>query len=174
MSYSGLKQFAIELFAACADVVIRTSQVVSHWPRATTRFRMARSAICKNRFLISLLFLFSVALTTQASLADEGGVSFWLPGQFGSLAAGPQQPGWSIGAVYYHTSVDAGGDVAAARQASIGRLNPTVNVNLSANLDARPDLVFVAPRYVFASPMLGGQLAVGMRSAAPRPLSMER
>ena len=28
--------------------------------------------------------------------ADEGGVSFWVPGFFGSLAATPQQPGWSL------------------------------------------------------------------------------
>jgi hypothetical protein len=26
---------------------------------------------------------------TEATYADEGGVSFWLPGQFGSLAAAP-------------------------------------------------------------------------------------
>jgi hypothetical protein len=26
---------------------------------------------------------------------DEGGVSFWLPGQFASLAAAPAEPGWS-------------------------------------------------------------------------------
>jgi len=26
--------------------------------------------------------------------------SFWVPGQFGSLAAVPQTPGWSLGAVY--------------------------------------------------------------------------
>ena len=29
----------------------------------------------------------------QASLADEGGVSFWLPGTFGSLAAVPDPDG---------------------------------------------------------------------------------
>src|SRR5215472_11031995 len=29
------------------------------------------------------------------AMADEGGVSFWLPGFFGSLAAAPMQPGWS-------------------------------------------------------------------------------
>jgi hypothetical protein len=28
------------------------------------------------------------ALISQAALADEGGVSFWIPGFFGSLAAG--------------------------------------------------------------------------------------
>ena len=38
----------------------------------------------------------ALALVSQASLADEGGVSFWIPGFFGSLAAAPQQPGWSL------------------------------------------------------------------------------
>ena len=28
--------------------------------------------------------------------ADENGISFWVPGFFGSLAATPQQPGWSL------------------------------------------------------------------------------
>ena len=28
--------------------------------------------------------------------ADEGGVSFWLPGQFGSFAAVPSEPGFSL------------------------------------------------------------------------------
>ena len=42
--------------------------------------------------------------------ADEGGVSFWVPGFFGSLAAAPQQPGWSQANIYYHTNVSAGGD----------------------------------------------------------------
>jgi len=31
----------------------------------------------------------------QPASADEGGVSFWLPGNFGSLAAVPGTPGWS-------------------------------------------------------------------------------
>ena len=53
--------------------------------------------------------------TPTIGLADEGGVSFWVPGTFGSLAATPQQPGWSFAGIYYHTTVSAGGDVAAAR-----------------------------------------------------------
>ena len=28
--------------------------------------------------------------------ADEGGVSFWLPGLFGSFAAAPGTPGWAV------------------------------------------------------------------------------
>src|SRR5919108_685610 len=31
-----------------------------------------------------------------AAYADEGGVSYWLPGRFSSLAATPQVPGWSM------------------------------------------------------------------------------
>ena len=65
--------------------------------------------------------------------------------------------------MYYHTSLEAGGEVAAARQATIGRLNPNVNINLNASLNAHADLVFVFPTYVFATPVLGGQFAVGMR-----------
>ena len=68
--------------------------------------------------------------------ADEGGVSFWLPGLFGSLAAVPQQPGWSLATVYYHTSVSAFGNTAAAREATIGRFSPTVNVDLNVKVRA--------------------------------------
>ena len=80
--------------------------------------------------------------------ADEGGVSFWLPGLFGSLAAAPQQPGWSLTSVYYHTSVSAGADVARAREFEIGRLPVTATANLSASLDARADLAFAMPTYM--------------------------
>jgi hypothetical protein len=32
--------------------------------------------------------------------ADENAYSFWLPGQFGSLAAVPGVPGWAMAEVY--------------------------------------------------------------------------
>src|ERR1700756_3558797 len=76
---------------------------------------------------------------SQAALADEGGVSLWLPGFFGSLAASPLQPGWSLTSIYYHTSVSAGADVAKAREITIGRIPVNLNVNLSASLDAPAD-----------------------------------
>ena len=60
---------------------------------------------------------------SEPSRADENGISFWLPGQFGSLAAVPQQPGWSMAEVYYHTSVGASGAAAAAREIAIGRFS---------------------------------------------------
>jgi hypothetical protein len=93
--------------------------------------------------------------------ADQGGVSFWLPGLFGSLAAALQQPGWSLTAVYYHTSVSADADVAKAREITIGRIPLTATANVSANLDARADLAFAMPTYTFATPVLGGQLTLG-------------
>jgi hypothetical protein len=92
---------------------------------------------------------------------DEGGVSFWLPGFFGSLAAAPQQPGWSLTSIYYHTSVSAGADVARAREFQIGRIPVNLTANVSANLDARADLGLVMPTYTFATPVFGGQLTVG-------------
>jgi hypothetical protein len=100
--------------------------------------------------------------TSSVSLADESGTSFWLPGTFGSLAAVPGTPGWAVASVYYHTSVSAGADVAAAREVQIGRFNPALNVTLNANLHASADLAIVVPSYTFATPVLGGQLAVQM------------
>ena len=45
-----------------------------------------------------------VVIASQGALrADEGGVSFWLPGQFGSLAAVPAQPGWAFADIFYFT-----------------------------------------------------------------------
>jgi hypothetical protein len=96
------------------------------------------------------------------SRADEGGVSFWLPGQYGSLAATPQTPGWALGAIYYHTTLAGSGNVAAAREIEVGRFSPTVNVNLNLKLNAQGDLMVLAPTYTFATPVFGGQFAVSM------------
>jgi len=94
--------------------------------------------------------------------ADESGVSFWLPGQFGSLAAAPQVPGWSAAAIYYHTTVGASGNVAAAKQIQIGRFPANVNVNLNASVNAQADLSILNTAYTFAPPVLGGQLQIGV------------
>ena len=81
----------------------------------------------------------------------------------------PGVPGWSFASIYYHTTINGGGAVAASRQITVGRFNPTVNVNLNANLHVGADLDFVNANYVFASPVLGGQLAMGMTGAFGRP-----
>jgi hypothetical protein len=110
----------------------------------------------------------ALLLCPEISRADESGISFWLPGQYGSLAAVPQTPGWALGAIYYHTTVAASGNVAAAREIQIGRFSPTVNVNLNLNLSAQGDLVVLAPSYTFATPVLGGQLALSLASVYGR------
>jgi len=112
--------------------------------------------------LVGAIAVATLAVLPQISRADESGISFWVPGLFGSLAAVPTTPGWSLGTVYYHTSVAASGAAAAAREIQVGRFSPTVNVNLNVNLNAPPDLLFLAPTYTFATPVLGGQLAAGI------------
>jgi hypothetical protein len=114
----------------------------------------------------TVVALGALAVASSLALADEGGVSFWLPGQFGSLAAAPQVPGWSFANVYYHASVNAGGDVAAAREFSIGPFTRTATIDLNASVKAHVDIDFVSTSYVFAPPVLGGQLAVGLGGAA--------
>ena len=111
------------------------------------------------RCSIAAVFL---ATAPQTSLADEGGISFWIPGLFGSLAATPQRPGFSFASIYYHTSVDAGADVAFARQVTRGRITTNFTGNLAVNLNADADLFIFVPSYVFASPVLGGQAAVSL------------
>lgn len=101
-------------------------------------------------FKILPVILLATVCAKPAS-ADQGGVSFWVPGFFGSLAAAPQQPGWSVASIYYHTSVSSGGGVSLPFGAQV-----------AVGLNGRADLGFVAPQYVFATPVLGGQAAVAV------------
>jgi hypothetical protein len=110
---------------------------------------------------IALLALATIVSGPRCGLADEGGVSFWLPGFFGSLAAAPLQPGWSLTSIYYHTSVSAGAGVARAREFEIGQIPVNLTANVSASLQAKADLGLLMPTYTFATPVFGGQLTVG-------------
>ena len=119
---------------------------------------MTRSALMHRKIgfaAASAMVLF----VSDASRADESGISFWLPGLYGSLSATPTTPGWSVASIYYHTSVNASGAAAAAREVQIRRFSPTVNVNLNLALSGQADLMFIAPTYTFATPVLGGQLS---------------
>lgn len=103
------------------------------------------------RALIACCVCAVMVLAAQGSHADEGGASFWLPGQMGSFAAVPGEPGWSLGLVYYHSYGDAGG----------GKSFPEGG-RVEVGLEARADLFMVAPTYVFSSPVVGGQASVGV------------
>jgi len=105
-------------------------------------------------------------ISSQAARADEGGVSFWLPGFFGSLAAAPQVPGWTLTTIYYHTSVTGGADVAFARQVPVGHLNVPFAAQINGHLNATADVGMALPQYTFATPVLGGQATVGVLAGA--------
>src|SRR5262249_30719099 len=108
-----------------------------------------------------VLVLGALISAPTIAAADEGGVSFWLPGFFGSLAAAPQQPGWALTSIYYHTSVSAGAEVARAREFETGRINVNLTANVNASLQAKADLGLLMPTYTFATPVFSGQLTVG-------------
>jgi hypothetical protein len=127
-----------------------------------------RGGCAPRSWRITAALVLSMAVHPQLSLADEGGVSFWLPGIYGSLAAAPPQAGWSFALIGYHTSVDAGGDVAFARQVARGRLTTNLSTTFSARLDADADLAFIIPSYTFETPVLGGRLTLGMMSVVGR------
>ena len=115
------------------------------------------------RYLVSAATLgASIIVVPKTSIADQGGVSFWLPGLYGSVAAAPQTPGLTFGSFFYHTSVSAGTGVSRAREFDIGRLSPTLSSNLSAKLSADVDFIFLNPSYVFETPVLGAQASMGM------------
>jgi len=101
--------------------------------------------------LVCCLGLVSLA---GPALADEGGVSFWLPGQYGSLAAVPGTPGWALPLVYYHGHASADANVLTQR-----------GNRIAAGVDAKTNMLFAFPTYTFAQPVLGGQAALAAGAA---------
>src|SRR3954447_25410134 len=88
----------------------------------------------------AVCLLMAVFLAPQAAHADEGGISMWLPGIYGSLAATPLQPGWTLVTTGYHTSVAAGGDVGLAREISTSRIPLNLVARANVNVDANANL----------------------------------
>jgi len=121
------------------------------------RQRTIASEKLNAKWIAALIVCTSFGFSPATTLADEGGVPFWISGMFGSLAAVPGAPGWSLDAFYYHTQSDA----SASKSFQIGG-------NIVAGISARADLVFVLPTYIFAQPVLGGQagLMVGAGGGA--------
>src|SRR5262245_52716447 len=137
-----------------------------------TAGRKLRGRLNIRAGLTSVFFAFAaLACSTTQSHADEGGLGFWFPGLFGSLAAVPQVPGWALGIVDLYNPVSAGGNVAAARQITINNLPVNVKVNLNATLKAEPNLVLVDPTYVCETKVFGGQLAVSLAGAYGRSIA---
>jgi hypothetical protein len=110
------------------------------------RYRRLAACVCVSAFI--LLGQSSIAF------ADEGGVSFYLPGSFGSLAATPGVPGWSWATIYYHSDVASG----AGQQFPRGG-------RIDVGISGKGDLAFFGPSYVFATPVLGGQASISALAA---------
>ena len=139
----------------------RTRSAVDNFAHRTGQGSLRRSPVCSR--IVTACFAFAIVVsTTTISLADEDGTSFWIPGFFGSLAAVPQQPGWSWTSIYYHTNVSASGNAAVDREITIGQFNPKINASVNANVHAVADLGVVIPTYVFATPFLGGQASASL------------
>lgn len=109
-----------------------------------------------SRWLKGILVTACVVACKVAN-ADEGGVSFWLPGQLGSFAAAPADPGWSFPFTYYHSSADVGSDKRTLRG---GRI--------TTGLQARADFLFFSPTYVFEKPVMGAQASATLTTALAR------
>ena len=91
-----------------------------------------------------------VMAPSLAAVADEGGASVWLPGQFASFAAVPGDPGFSLEASFYYRKASA----TAGRSFSRGG-------GLLLGYDTTERYLSLTPGYTFADPVLNGQLWLG-------------
>jgi hypothetical protein len=90
-----------------------------------------------GRFRILLAVLAGSAAVSTVASADEGGISYWLPGLYGSFAATPTEPGWSWAMVYIHLSADASADEAFPRGGR-GRVSLGVSGRGTSSRSDRP------------------------------------
>jgi hypothetical protein len=92
-----------------------------------------------------------LALSSMSTFADEGGTSFWLPGQYSSFAAVQSDPGWSMPLIYFH----------ASREADRNKEFPD-DGRITVGLKVEEDLLLAVPTYTFENPVLGGQAALSV------------
>ena len=94
----------------------------------------------------ALLALTMTLSTCISALADEGGVAFWLSGQYAGFAAVPQQPGWYMPTQLYYYNGNAGA-------------NKTFQRGNAANLglNSQAALAFFTPTWVPNEKWFGGQ-----------------
>jgi hypothetical protein len=142
-------------------------RVAMHVGKDAVCIASAAGWLLRSGFVIAPIALGAIAALPEIARADEGGVSFWIPGLFGSLAAVPGTPGWSTTEIYYHDSVSAGADVARSRVIELGRIpgNVTLNANLNANVNANVNLGLFSAAYTFATPVLGAQASFTLLGA---------
>ncbi len=104
--------------------------------------------------------LASPLFAATAAFADEGGVSFWLPGTYGSLAAVPGTPGLNFTTFNYNDFASVDKNAYVVRMGAI-----------QAGLASRTNEQFISPSYVFGTPVLGGTAALGVTTAVGKNLT---
>lgn len=113
-----------------------------------------------RKLLVSFVGVLSATCLAGQAAADEGGISVYVPGFYGSFASAPGEPGWSMATVYYHANVDAGADASFPRGGK-GQID--------LGLEGGGDAVFFIPTYTFAEPVIGdAQASVGLLLAVAR------
>lgn len=99
-----------------------------------------------RRPVIGALALAAATVPGSVAMADQGGASFWLPGQYASFAAVAPDPGWSLPITFYTYSGSAG----AGRSLPRGKL-------LAAGLKSSLDELFLQPTYTLDTTILGAR-----------------
>ena len=88
-------------------------------------------------------------------MADESGASFWQLGTYASQAAVPAAPGLSFQTAYYAATANSDSTTSFTRG---GRIQTGIN--------ERANYFMVTPSYAFDTPVLGGQLEIGVTALA--------
>jgi len=101
----------------------------------------------------SILFAMVLMLLPWDGLrADEGGTSFWTPGQSAAnLAAIPAQPGWSVPTTLYYYSGRAPGSASTGQGSAVAAGTRSQTTQLS-----------FSPTYAPRTKVIGGQLALSL------------
>jgi hypothetical protein len=145
------------------NTAIKIATALGYHCRSSATSAFGFVSALRSNLAAVVIVLATVPVMAGVALADGGGVSFWLPGSFGSLAAVPQEaPGWSESLTYYHAATSAGGEVARAREITIGVIPANLQATLSANLRSDTDIALVSGGYAFATPVLGGQASASL------------
>lgn len=101
--------------------------------------------------------LLMLLMPARAAFADEAGSSVWLPGQFASFAAVPGDPGFSLETIFYTRKASASARTSFSRGG-----------NLLAGIDVSEQYIYLTPSYTFDTPVLRGQLMLGVTFSAGR------
>ena len=98
------------------------------------------------RWTILATALLLYATSGSSTKADEGGASFWLPGQYGSFAAVAPEPGASLAMVSYWYSAKSNANQPLE-----------FDGNLKLGVDADYFGQFIVPAYTLDATILGGR-----------------